>query len=144
MNCKDFKEIADSYLSNELLVETNHDVLRHLETCGNCRNELGARRELRERLRSAVINAPRSQMNPGFAARLKSNLREQAFGKERSWMFAGSRVVFAGVAAVLLIFGAIVVIVQNQNSGQTSVVSQPTPIPAITAAAVSPIRNTVG
>lgn len=132
MNCKDFKEIADSYLSNELLVETNHDVLRHLETCGNCRNELGARRELRECLRSAVINAPQSQINPGFATRLKSDLREQAFGKEHSWTFAGSRVVFAGFAAVLLIFGAIVVVVQNQNNGQTSAGPQPTPIPAIT------------
>ena len=132
MNCKDFKEIADSYLSNELLVETNHDVLRHLEACADCRNELGARRELRQRLRFAVINAPQSQINPGFSARVKSDLREQAFRKERSWSFAGSRAVFAGVAAVLLIAVAIGVMVQNQKTGQTIAVTQQSPIPTVT------------
>ena len=33
MRCEDFREIADSFLSDELLVETNHEVVRHLEDC---------------------------------------------------------------------------------------------------------------
>ncbi len=75
MNCKDFKEIADSYLSNELLVETNHEILRHMESCPGCRGDLAALREFRQRLRVAVQNAQVSQINPGSAATLRSGLR---------------------------------------------------------------------
>ncbi len=103
MNCKDFKEIADSYLSNELLVETNHEVLQHLENCANCRRELGARRKLRETLRSAFKNAPNRQINPSFAFKLKKGLRESAFGKEKTWSFIGARAIFASLFAVLML-----------------------------------------
>lgn len=103
MNCKDFKEIADSYLSNELLVETNHEVLKHLENCANCRRELGARRELRETLRLAVKNSPRSQINPSFAFRLKNTLRENAFGSAKVWNFFGAKAVFASLFAFLIL-----------------------------------------
>lgn len=103
MNCKDFKEIADSYLSNELLVETNHEVLQHLENCANCRRELGARRELREILRLAVKNSPNSQINPSFAFKLKNSLRENAFGKEKTWSFIGAKAVFASLFVVLIL-----------------------------------------
>lgn len=103
MNCKDFKEIADSYLSNELLVETNHEVLQHLENCANCRHELGARRELRSTLRLAVKNSPQSQINPSFAFKLKTDLRESAFRKQKNWSFIGARVIFAGAFATLIL-----------------------------------------
>lgn len=103
MNCKDFKEIADSYLSNELLVETNHEVLQHLENCANCRRELGARRELRETLRSAVKNSPHSRINPAFAYKLKTDLRQKTFGKNRAWNFFGSKAVFASLFAVMIL-----------------------------------------
>ncbi len=46
--------MMDSYLGDELLVETNHEVLRHLENCPACRNELAARRGLLAQMRSAV------------------------------------------------------------------------------------------
>lgn len=125
MNCKDFKDIADSYLSNELLVETNHEVLQHLEACSDCRSELAGRRELRERLRAAVKNAAQSQMNPGFAARVKSGLREQAFGKPRVWGFAGSKAVVAGILSTLLIAAVIGTILTQRNGPETAVVPTP-------------------
>ena len=78
MRCQEFKELFDSYLGDELLVETNHEVLQHLENCAACRNELAVRRELRTRVRVAVKNAPDAQINPAFAARLQANLREKA------------------------------------------------------------------
>ena len=31
MQCREFRDIADSYLGNELIVETNHEVISHLE-----------------------------------------------------------------------------------------------------------------
>ncbi len=127
MKCKDFKDIADSYLSNELLVETNHEVLQHLEACVDCRSELASRRELRERLRLVVKNAPRSQMNPGFAARVKSDLHEQAFGKQRVWSFAASKAVLAGFAFMLLFAAVIGIIVTQRNTPTAANIGQPTP-----------------
>ncbi len=126
MNCRDFKDIADSYLSNELLVETNHDILQHLESCSSCRIELAGRRDLRERLRSAIKNAPKSQMNPGFALRMESYLREQAFGKQRVWNFTVSKAVFAGMASVLLI-ALVIGFVTTRSSPPLTAGIDPTP-----------------
>jgi hypothetical protein len=42
MECREFCEIADSYLSDELTVESNHDAISHFEKCANCRDELSA------------------------------------------------------------------------------------------------------
>lgn len=78
MYCKDLRQILDSYISDELLVETNHDVLRHLEDCASCRRELAARRDLRIHLRRAVIDSPQSQVDIVFARRLKNELRDAA------------------------------------------------------------------
>lgn len=78
MRCQEFREILDSYLGDELLIKTNHNVLKHLEDCPACRQESAARRKLRTRLRLAAKNAPDVQLNPAFARRLKNNLRETA------------------------------------------------------------------
>ncbi len=107
MNCKDFREIADSYLSNELLVETNHEVLRHLENCPDCRRELASRRNLREKLREAVKHAPQSRINPAFVFKLKEGLRKNAFRKEKTWGFIGAKAVLAGAVAVLVLYFAV-------------------------------------
>ncbi|MBS1810452.1 MAG: zf-HC2 domain-containing protein [Acidobacteria bacterium] len=75
MDCRNFKEVLDSYISDELSVETNHAVLRHAELCAGCRGEMAARRNLRSTLRGAVTatTAP-----PDFRNRLRERLREEA------------------------------------------------------------------
>lgn len=52
--CTEITELLDSYLSDELLVETNHAVLGHLEGCARCAAELEERRALRRALAAAV------------------------------------------------------------------------------------------
>jgi hypothetical protein len=84
MQCQEFREIADSYLGNELIVETNHAIISHLEYCAECRRELAARRELRTRLRQAFINATENQMHPEFAERLNTQLHARTLGKRRN------------------------------------------------------------
>jgi Putative zinc-finger len=71
MECRRFRDIADSYLSEELLVETNHEVLRHLETCPTCRGELAARRQVRRVLRSAFARAEELQPPPDLTERVR-------------------------------------------------------------------------
>ena len=78
MQCRDFREVADSYLSDELLVETNHDVITHLEACADCRRELAARRELRTILRASFAKAEELQMPHEFASRLHGKLHAAA------------------------------------------------------------------
>ena len=43
MQCREVRELADSFLSEQLLVETNHEIVRHLETCPDCRADIAAR-----------------------------------------------------------------------------------------------------
>jgi hypothetical protein len=109
MRCQEFREMLDSYLSDELLIETNHEVLHHLENCNVCRNELAARRQLRTRMRLAVKAAPGTQVNPIFARQLETNLRETAlrpsiWKKMSGGAFSGSPILATAVAACLLFF----------------------------------------
>lgn len=53
MDCRSYKELLDSYLCQELAVETNHQMLNHTEHCASCRAEMASRRNMREALRRA-------------------------------------------------------------------------------------------
>lgn len=117
MNCNEFREIADSYLSDELAVETNHEIIRHLEYCAVCRDALAARREIRGRLRQSLKNAPEFQINPAFATRLSADLKaEVTRGKFRlDWR------IFVPVMAGLLIVASIAFgLLYRQNSTEES------------------------
>ncbi|MDQ3178950.1 MAG: zf-HC2 domain-containing protein [Acidobacteriota bacterium] len=107
MNCQQFRQIMDSYIGDELLVETNHDVLRHLENCPACREELSTRRYLRTKLRSAIRNSADARINPVFARRLEANLRQTAlrptvWEKLRAGTYVNSPIFAAAIAACLL------------------------------------------
>ncbi len=110
MNCQQFKEMMDSYISDELLVETNHDVLHHLENCPSCRGELSAQRNLRSQLRSAVRNSSDAQMNPAFAVNLRNQLRETAL-QPRWWEFSrgnsffNTKMLLASAMCLLFVAG---------------------------------------
>ena len=54
--CERMRRHFDAYLSNELLVETTSEVVRHLETCEACSRELEARTRLRDALRRAAAS----------------------------------------------------------------------------------------
>jgi anti-sigma factor RsiW len=103
MQCRDFRELADSYLSDELLIETNHDMMRHLESCADCRGELAARRGLRSKLREGFQHAPELQISDEFANALKAQLRAVALS--RSSLITG-RVAYIAIAASLVIAAA--------------------------------------
>jgi hypothetical protein len=75
MECRDVRELADSFLSEQLPVETNHELLRHLETCPDCRTDIGARRALRDGLRTAFSRTEDLRPRPEFAAELLVRLR---------------------------------------------------------------------
>ncbi len=107
MSCREFRELIDSYLAEELLVETNHEVLRHLEGCAACRAELKDRRRLRARLKSAFSASPDLQVRPDFVAMLTSQLRGAARPRVSVWRRVSPWwALAAGVALAAAIAGA--------------------------------------
>ncbi len=151
MRCQEFREMMDSYLSDELLVETNHEVLHHLENCRACRDELAARRALLARMRSAVKNVPEMQLNSAFAIKLRNDLCETAlrpsvWGNLKSGVFANSP-VFASATAACLLFAAMLgvvwfnrsspaenaAVVQQNQTNNAAEISRPTESPLIQA-----------
>jgi hypothetical protein len=50
-------------------------VVRHIETCADCRSELTARRALREKLRSAFAGTDELRPRREFAGELTAKLR---------------------------------------------------------------------
>jgi len=81
--CEKTRKYLDSYISNELLIETNHEVLRHVERCSACAGELETRTQLRTRLKAAV-NA--QSVPPELQARIREKIRA---GHSSSWSTAG-------------------------------------------------------
>jgi anti-sigma factor RsiW len=154
MRCQEFREMMDSYLGDELLVETNHEVLRHLENCPECRSEVAARRGLLTQMRSAVKNAPETQLNQAFAIKLRNDLRETAlrpsvWEKLKSGSFSGSRLLAATAACLLLmtLFGVVwfnqsspsantAVSGENQTN-QSAELSRPTESPVMQAVQIA-------
>ncbi|MFN2502251.1 MAG: hypothetical protein ABR530_09585 [Pyrinomonadaceae bacterium] len=121
MQCIEFREVAESYLSDELLVETCIQVFRHLEDCQSCRVDFGAKRELRLRVRDAIKNADQLQIDPIFAGRLTADLREAAFNDQnRLRQLFTLKVLIPTMAVLLLVFIAgFVAVSKLGRSGRT-------------------------
>jgi hypothetical protein len=102
MQCREVRELADSFLSEQLLVETNHELVRHLETCPDCRADITGRRAMRDTLRAALLRAEDLRPRPEFASELAARLRPpQAALSRRSllqswWALAAGVVLAAG------------------------------------------------
>ncbi len=56
--CERIRQQLDSYLSNELLVETATEIVCHLESCEACSRDLESRMRVRDALQRAVAKQP--------------------------------------------------------------------------------------
>lgn len=109
----------DSYISDELLVETNHDVLRHLENCPDCRREMSDRRALKLRFRHTMKSAAESQIDPIFAGRSAVRLREMAL-RPRVRDLLHPRILAVGFASLLIIaLGGVILLDRSAPPEQT-------------------------
>ena len=71
--CERVRRQLDAYLSNELLVETTSEVLKHLESCEACSRELGSRQRVREALQKAATRQlPPAHLREAIRQRLRS------------------------------------------------------------------------
>src|SRR5208337_2940521 len=97
--CGRIRRHLDAYLSNELLVETTSDILRHLESCDACSREL----ETRTRVRDALRRVAMSQIPP---EELRQSIQRQLRKTEPGFLGGSPRltwaVALAGVMFVIL------------------------------------------
>jgi hypothetical protein len=121
MNCRDVREVGDSFLCEELLTETNHEILRHLDSCPSCRTEIEARRRLRGALRTAFSRDPELQPAGEFADRLRDQLRQAAVHRHRTWTFSSRWLAVA--AAVVLAAALTAAILLNRSSASVEVLA---------------------
>ena len=94
--CEKTRRYMDAYISNELLVETNHEMLRHLETCPACSAELETRGRLRSRLKSAVQNQP---VPAGLPASVRERIRRRQTSPWTTWALASAAGIALCIAA---------------------------------------------
>jgi len=71
--CQKFRAKLDSYIDNELLTESNLEMIEHFRRCTSCTEEAQERRNVRRRLRDAVREVP---VPPGLEDRVRDRLRE--------------------------------------------------------------------
>jgi anti-sigma factor RsiW len=103
MECRDVRELADSFLSEQLLVETTHDILRHLAQCPSCRAEMESRRRLRTALRGAFERSAELRASPEFLASVGRHVRDHQSSRSlraARWSF---RPMMAIAASLLLV-----------------------------------------
>jgi hypothetical protein len=91
--CQRCRELMDDWLNSELSVETTQEVLKHVESCGECRGELERRQvvrrllqrrldppsspKLRARVVAALAAEPRPKTQPAGAPDLRSRVIKQ-------------------------------------------------------------------
>lgn len=78
MQCREFQEVSESYLNDELLVETNHQILRHLDHCRECRVDFAHRQRLRRALSTAGKNADEFRISSEFSRSMSAELKAEA------------------------------------------------------------------
>jgi putative zinc finger protein len=97
--CERTRRQMDAYLSNELLVETTGEMLKHLENCEACSSELQSRMRIREALQRAAAH---QQLPEGLGEALHQRLKKAH--RRPFWASRGPTWTLAvAVAAMILI-----------------------------------------
>jgi anti-sigma factor RsiW len=94
LECQQVRELMDSYLSEELSVETNHGVLRHVGECRDCAAEL----KRRQRLRALLVETLGLAVNDVDADRVRTRITHAVDRERRSWQ----RIARLGAVAATL------------------------------------------
>jgi hypothetical protein len=121
MKCRDVRDVADSFLGDELLPETNDGILEHLDTCASCQAEIDARRTLRRALHGAFDRAPDLRPRLEFLDQLRGDLRNASAHRRSRGMASGP---WFAMAAGLVLAAALTVTVFMKRSTPSDVLAQ--------------------
>ena len=121
-SCETYRRYFDAYLDNELLVETNQDVLEHLESCADCTRLI----ESRVRIKQLVKNAVAAEEAPAVLAeqlRHRFRARPGFFSRDTvRWMIAAAAVLALAIGGVETLRWGYVIGV-SQPAGVVEIVS---------------------
>lgn len=78
MECREVRQLAEAFVSEQLLVETTHAIVAHLDRCPGCRAEVADLRRLRMAGRTAFVHAPGLAPRPEFLSSLTARLQSEA------------------------------------------------------------------
>ena len=105
MECREVRQLAEAFVSEQLLVETTQALVSHQDRCPSCRAEVEGLRRLRAATQSAFEGAADLGIRPEFATALRSRLQGEAAVRRPAPRAPGRR-SFAIAASVLLVAGA--------------------------------------
>lgn len=103
MECREVRQLAESFVTEQLLVETTQAVVAHLERCAVCRAEVDGLRRLRAVTREAFLRSAELQARPALAGEVRDGLA--AMTGSRTATFRWRRGV-AAAAILVLVAGA--------------------------------------
>src|SRR5262249_32487677 len=98
--CRNAQAKLDSYIDDELLVETNLELTQHFDRCPECAVEVATRRELRSRIRAAVRL---TAVPPGLDALVRERLRQSPRNRPPWSLMAIAAVLVAGFGSWLAV-----------------------------------------
>jgi anti-sigma factor (TIGR02949 family) len=115
--CERYRRYLDAYLDNELLVETNQEVLQHLASCPHCTAAL----ENRARLKHLVkANVTKEEAPPELIAAVRNRLRTERrsfFGPDTArWMMAAAAVLLLAIGSIATLDWAPVLRVRRDSA----------------------------
>jgi hypothetical protein len=96
--CRRFRAKLDSYIDNELLTESNLEIMEHFRSCTPCTQEAQERRNVRKRLQNAVRDV---KVPPGLEGRVRDRFRQTTQPKPKKLF------LMAIAAALAVCFGVI-------------------------------------
>ncbi|MEW6213578.1 MAG: DUF3379 family protein, partial [Acidobacteriota bacterium] len=84
-DCRKTRDYLDYYISNELSTEAAHEVMRHLERCEKCSEELSARQRVKNSLRRAILS---DTIPPDLRAKIQQSIRLSSASSFKPWFLA--------------------------------------------------------
>ncbi|HEY7547787.1 MAG TPA: zf-HC2 domain-containing protein [Blastocatellia bacterium] len=91
-DCRKTREYLDYYISNELATEAAHEVMKHLERCERCSEELRTRQQVKISLQRALL---RDTIPPDLQTKVKKSLHQSS--SHRSWIMTIAAMFILGV-----------------------------------------------
>jgi len=92
MECREVRELAHAYVSEQILVETAQGIVAHLDRCPACQAEVEGLRRLRASMRSAYLGSGDLSPSREFVATMAARLQAEASGHKavspwrRTWL----------------------------------------------------------
>ena len=111
MNCKNFQEQISSYLDNKLSLEEAKDLMKHLESCSDCKqlhNDL-------IKVKKILSSTPKITVSNNFTDSVMSQIYKIQHKKKDNIVHFSIKKYFAIAASFLFILSASVFFVMQQT-----------------------------